>query len=327
MHPSLDAYNAQLSLAAWFHGSGGTQYCVDMLGYKDQLNGQNPKEETAQKFSRGEGRALLAATTYYVTAEMGLLVQAASRSAPDDALVLSDLPGSNGFSYFEDPFTIKMFTIDGLRDVRVHALRWEQTELLLQDGYMRPGIEIQAYVETADLPEFARAQTMGMNAIVPAWTAEDQWFCDLPWQGLTWDNPYPSDSNSVPEINPDKTAVRRVLLSLFRLTFQRRVVTIDRQPLDRATARRASRQGVEIPDGIQIIRLCREYRPAGQTEPSGTAVNWSYRWIVHGFWRNQWYPSLGTHKRIPISDYIKGPAHKPLLIRDRIYSLERPPKP
>jgi hypothetical protein len=164
---------------------------------------------------------------------------------------------------------------------------------------------------------------MDLPSLVPAWISEDQWLCDLPWQGLTWDNPQPSPDNPVFEIQPDLAALRRILLSTFRLAMHKKTATIDRQHLDRPTARRAARQGAESPDDILIIRLRRESRPAGEPEPTDTTVDWSHRWIVKGFWRNQWYPSLKLHKRIWIYEYVKGPANKPIVVRDRIYSLER----
>jgi hypothetical protein len=69
-----------------------------------------------------------------------------------------------------------------------------------------------------------------------------------------------------------------------------------------------------------VIRL---RRPKAKPEGERT-VDWSHRWLVRGFWRNQWFPSLGIHRQLWISDYIKGPEDKPLRIKPtRAFELVR----
>jgi hypothetical protein len=54
-------------------------------------------------------------------------------------------------------------------------------------------------------------------------------------------------------------------------------------------------------------------------------VNWSKRWIVRGFWRNQPYGTGRELRRLTwIDPFIKGPADRPLDIRPEVFRLGRP---
>ena len=65
-------------------------------------------------------------------------------------------------------------------------------------------------------------------------------------------------------------------------------------------------------------------RPDAPSPHEHSDVEWSRRWVVSGHWRNQWYPSLGVHRQIWISPYVKGPEEAPLVVRkDRVFELVR----
>jgi hypothetical protein len=48
------------------------------------------------------------------------------------------------------------------------------------------------------------------------------------------------------------------------------------------------------------------------TSREATLQDWSCQWIVRGHWRNQWCPSIATHRPTWVSSYVKGPHDKPL---------------
>jgi hypothetical protein len=60
----------------------------------------------------------------------------------------------------------------------------------------------------------------------------------------------------------------------------------------------------------------------GEAAP-GVKREWTCRWVVRGFWRNQWYPSTNEHRLKYIDAFVKGPDDKPLKERERIYAVER----
>lgn len=104
----------------------------------------------------------------------------------------------------------------------------------------------------------------------------------------------------------------------FRLIMQR-ITQIEASPTPRAVRRRHEREGYE-PGRYSVVRLRRR---TSRAEPEGEAEKreWTHRWIVGGHWRQQWYPSLGEHRQVWISDYVKGPEDKELIIRPRFFDV------
>jgi len=87
---------------------------------------------------------------------------------------------------------------------------------------------------------------------------------------------------------------------------------VDRRsiPLPRAWRKRRARQGnapIEIVKAI-VLRQQYQQRPATESE----AINWRWRWIVSGHWRNQYRPSKKDHFPKWIMPYVKGPGDKPV---------------
>lgn len=82
----------------------------------------------------------------------------------------------------------------------------------------------------------------------------------------------------------------------------------------RPAKKRAIRAGVS--HSIRYVRLRRTIKTKAVAEGEAKKVDWSCRWIVPGFWRNQFFPTKkGTpeeHQLIWIHDFVKGPEGKPL---------------
>lgn len=71
---------------------------------------------------------------------------------------------------------------------------------------------------------------------------------------------------------------------------------------------------IGMADWNASLLLRRTLVEASATTDGSTLIEWSHRWIVSGHWRNQWYPSSGTHELTYILPYVKGPDDKPLRI-------------
>lgn len=108
--------------------------------------------------------------------------------------------------------------------------------------------------------------------------------------------------------------------SALRLMQQRVSIRSDER-LPRPFRRRFERANLPVPE-VVVIRLRRPTTRHHSDEEGGT-VNWTHQWIVDGFWRNQWFPSLGRHKQVWISPYVKGPADLPLVLKKRTYRWDR----
>ena len=82
----------------------------------------------------------------------------------------------------------------------------------------------------------------------------------------------------------------------------------------RSTTRRFQRATQTEAPLVRVIQLRKREvhgRENGDSEPQ----DWSYRWIVSGHWRKQWYSSRQRHEPLFIDSYVKGPDDKPLKAR------------
>lgn len=121
------------------------------------------------------------------------------------------------------------------------------------------------------------------------------------------------------EFSGDMSAIR---LFATMLTFiQQKIMVRVRTRVSRATWRRAMRANREAEPEVNVVML----RKAAHHSQQGDAapVDWQCRWIVHGHWRNQWYPSLEVNQPIFIPAYVKGPDDKPLKDPQRIFAVVR----
>lgn len=88
---------------------------------------------------------------------------------------------------------------------------------------------------------------------------------------------------------------------------------------DRPTRRRVQRAG----GSVRPITTITLRRPKGASTGAASSREYTHRWMVNGFWRNQFYPSLGTHRQIYINSFVKGPKDKPLVLKHRRFDFRR----
>lgn len=87
-------------------------------------------------------------------------------------------------------------------------------------------------------------------------------------------------------------------------------------PLDRVPARYARE---EIPRVKMLILRENLHRPGGQDEPDEKGREYTHRWIVRGFWREQPYgKDHAKRRRQWIPPFVKGPADKPLIRKETV---------
>lgn len=143
------------------------------------------------------------------------------------------------------------------------------------------------------------------------------------------------------------TSVNRYVMALWMLLNQTIVQVTEEEP-DRAGRRRATR--MNIPSRVTVIQLRRSESAVGR-EPGESLVQWTHRWLVRRHWRWQprgartadhvhalapavaedghmvrrcVIPGCDKHEvRISIAAHVKGPEGAPLIVSDKLYSLER----
>lgn len=86
----------------------------------------------------------------------------------------------------------------------------------------------------------------------------------------------------------------------------------------RAAQKRAER--VKISTEVNVVSLRRTARK-DTSEESGRKLTVQY-W-VSGFWRNQWYPSLGTHRPVRVMGHWRGPEDAPISEKTRVFKIHK----
>lgn len=232
-------------------------------------------------------------SVWWVSSEMSRLVDVAAKTMPDVVLTSAIVPDPDGVVFFASPLTGT--TLDGEPDdgLLVSAMSWST---FLDASSRQPGVVIATWSRV-------RVHEQGPVVWGPCglayWTLRDACMDD----------------------NPSQTEDRRRLAALWLLSAQEGVSAISSERPDRAAARRAARRSEVVPDAMKVVRL---RRPARSDNEGGSSdPNWSHRWVVSGHWRNQWFPSLGTHLPKWIAPYVKGPDGAPLVVKETVKALVR----
>lgn len=106
------------------------------------------------------------------------------------------------------------------------------------------------------------------------------------------------------------------------LLLQQRIAVPSRVHPTRSEARRWARMDRGPIPEITTIELRRPTATPCERGQSGF-VDWTHRWMVDGFWRNQYHPSTGEHVPTWIDPFVKGPPDKPLVVKRRIHRWKR----
>jgi hypothetical protein len=139
------------------------------------------------------------------------------------------------------------------------------------------------------------------------------------------------------EIVVSKSQMKSIATRTFKFFFsaclwmEQKILEQSDAPIERHARKRYVREHKlkESPNPVRIILLRRKQvvRPdAPISEGEKQPREWSCRWVVDGFWRQQWYPSEGKHKTKWINPFIKGPEDKPLRTRPhqiKVYAVSR----
>jgi hypothetical protein len=277
-----------------------------------------PPLETMRKIYMDMVSCLYQADTIYVTSDMIHLAMQAAHDMPDTTQFnMKSLLSIRGFVLLEEKIIGK--DKSGL-DYAVHAFAWER-ELILnpynRDGGYAPGVGLYFFTDPYDDDDSANEE---LREIL-----KEQ---DYPIPPLVLSHYFPLVEGYRPTRENDHipghaivTELLRLFMSLMYLSHQTIGEPIKLRP-DRATRRRAQREWNMNDPLITVITLRRKSVKPDNHEPG--KVEWSRRWLVKGFWRNQWYPSLGIHQPVYIHEYIKGPEDKPFIPPSgRVFNFRR----
>jgi hypothetical protein len=263
------------------------------------LDGMPRAWELAGRYSR----LLSTAHSFYITSEMTQFLLAAAHKLPAEVLHLTDLASPRGLMLLAQPMPMQ---ID--RD---------PYETSFVDGVMW---ELQYYDDHPGTPYLHLAALAHPHP--KKYEDREAYASRVPTLLMTWPlgQPWPEPATD----SPSQLLLKKFLLTFLRVCWQRVPLIAEQKP-DRAALRRAARAGLDLDEvaTVRVVQLRRAQTRADEdSDREAEPVNWSHRWMVGAFWRQQWYPSLGQHRTILILPYIKGPPDKPLVFKDTAYSLE-----
>lgn len=243
----------------------------------------------------------------WISGEMQELLTAAAETFPSDwRLSLNRLPWPEAFCVFEHELQVGA----GIESV-------DRVGRIVGAGLNADGVPAKAFGwSVGDLlptdPEDNRGKREGVGC---AWYGR---LTDVlgPIVYTAWGQGEPAldvyDS-------PAQGELARLIACLWSMV-QQRIAMVSPGFASRAERRRSQRTLGDIPP-FMVVRL---RRPQSASEVSEHRdVEWSHRWIVDGHWRNQYHPSTNEHVPTWIAPHVKGPADKPLAIKERVYAWTR----
>lgn len=295
------------------------------------------------------------AYAYRVTPDMCMLVQHAANEL-DDLDSFNDMlaPTPWGIVHFDQPMTL--IDVRGVPQ-KMHWLIWGKSRTNLG-----PGVGFWQFNDVID-PDPATIESRKMEYADDAtreriWHAMGRWSFigfGITMNGQRLGPPFALPSKTQIETLKKQgveahagTNSARIIHALWMLLGQTVAASVDEYP-DRAAKRRAVKKG--FPPRVTVIHLRHKAHTQGEGE---SLVEWSHRWVVRGHWRWQPHGPLKSDdghrhvmgrpevitgrlmirrcahencehrwERTYIAPQVRGPADKPLVVSEKVYSLER----
>lgn len=289
------AYEAQLEFADLLDDVGEDLFAEDLFAEH-----ADDAATMAAWLAAGLAWCVREAPTYAVADDVLTYLCDAAERWPGQPLLPADLPGSTGYLHPDHtlvlvPEGLPITTPDALRVISILWLDADDGVVLVAFG--RGGAARHPVLVTMNLPFGSEAMTVSVRQ-PPG---------------------YPHLAGLL-----DRGPALANVMHVFWNFVQQEEVVRTAAPADRPTRRRAQRANLPAPR-IVVVNLPRRryvHSPA-ENDVVPTRV-FSHRWVVHGFWRNQWYPSLRTHRQKWVHEYIKGPEDKPLASKRLVYRVRQP---
>lgn len=311
------------------HQSAGRHYVSAMVRQRDEQNAVASVNTLRQHVAT--------AYNYRVTADMCTLLHHAAESLDDsDRTDLTLPPTKTGMVRFDVP--VDIYDVRG-RKMQAHWLIWGP--VLTQYGGQATPAEalLLTWFNDNDFPD-----EVGRPMAPPEWDPDEMQRVMGRWNWIGSEIVLPdvtlgpsritTPEHVKEEVRKDGDEPAEDTTNLIRyshalwLMLNQTITKIDTEHPDRAGRRRAEKR--KIPAQVQVIRLRRTTYP--ERAEGESHVEWQHRWFVRGHWawRNcsayldgaQPYEK-GYRRRVYIAGYVKGDESLPLVITDKVYSLDR----
>jgi hypothetical protein len=310
------AYDKQMDLWGWWHTPAAARMAT---GYMRSVSTTGRGFETATTgLIGGQQEVMFRADPIVLDDDMMTLVESAAETFPTEALRKEDLLTPVGFVWLPRPLKVLDFHS---KYITIRAFAWGPVQYNVVPGQWGSapntdekkvtvdGLMLTYYSWYGDRDEDDYADHLDLFSA--AYGIDMSMVHWEPWL-------FGSSYKAHPETAGSPNVTLRFIQTMWRL-MQQNIVTHERARPDRAARRRAEKRGM-ADRMVTVIRLRRPKKaPADDHEPA--AVNWTHRWITRGHWRNHYFASLGpkedptSHRRIWISDFVKGPEDLPLVVK------------
>jgi hypothetical protein len=225
---------------------------------------------------------------YYWSPEMCELLGKTSTDMPDWTFRADVLPSTEGCFYFSRPLALDAWE---KRDSDLVAISWCRVR-------RKPGDSIS-------------------GVLLAFWTQMSLRPAGVPVTMFAWDfgnamsTVVGMAAENIPIANKQRFMGKVRAFATACAFIQQRILITKQERPERHTRRRVADLWEHEPL-IRVVRLRRESANDAANHTELQPIEWSCRWIVSGFWRQQYYPSTDEHRPIYILPFIKGPADKPL---------------
>lgn len=243
---------------------------------------------------------------WWISDEMTDLISFAAPDFPSHRLQADDFDDLCGIVLFSHPIKSKRVLDDVESSFCVSGMSWTPSEIVDQStGKKALGLSITTWSRIADDHVFSRR---GMSWYPISAT---YWLLGKTPNELYGD---PTESNWALE---DCSR----LMTMRMLATQTGIAETTERRLTRHERKRSERSGATI-SPIKIVNV-RGLRSAGGHGEAEGNVEWSHRWMVGGHWRNQPFgPERAQRRPVWVAPYVKGPADKPLVVKETIKVLK-----
>jgi hypothetical protein len=298
-HTAEAALDAQGQLHGWLHDARYLKYLAYIFG---------DDQDFTSKASRDMQTALREAECYGVSTDVVELLQVGVDTCPLWPLAPFDLPSPVGYVWFEEPYVVH--DVHG-RGTAVRSMLW----WTLDDSV----VIVACTDPNSHLDDYHDVSPAGV------W---DQCFSAIStWNfGADADTTVSSSIITVANKPTKSESLRSSAQEWMQLCaafwrFVQEPWIEHREVLPARPARRRADRA-QISGGLHVVRLRAPEKSAPTASGDGHR-EYSHRFMVRPHWRNQWYPSIEAHRPKFIPAYIKGPADKPLVVKDTVYLVDR----
>lgn len=238
------------------------------------------------------------------------------------------LPTKEGLLFLERGFWFPDYDLnvvnengqEGLGFTKVVAIGWkEMDDISSSSKGLAPGVVLYIYVDPH--PQVGDYYRERYGSIPPMSMIDfSGWSYDIEFGIGGWEFQKVLDESIV---RPHIASVRMFMAAVWGLMGQ--YVTSNRPT--RQQMKKAKRLKMAEDGDVTVIHLRKFLQTIRHhTEPDEDAWHrWTHRWLVrpHWAWRHCKCDGHEGRHRVYIEGYIKGPEHLPLVIKDRIISLDR----